>query len=142
MKSALLSTRKVEAIIKGNKWGRHSDGGGLFLVGSPTYKSWSWQLRLYRGTVSGKPRDMGIGSVELYSLKEARERARRYRQMAADGVDPIEARQVDRDTARAEKAGRITFKEAATRFLAVHTPTWKNAKHRQQWQNTLAQYAF
>jgi len=30
---------------------------------------------------------------------------------------------------------------AVARFLEVHQNTWKNAKHRQQWANTLRDYA-
>ena len=32
--------------------------------------------------------------------------------------------------------------DAAKRFLDLHRDTWKNAKHRQQWENTLRDYAF
>ena len=141
MKENLLSARRVAEIIRSKKWGKHHDGGGLFLVGSPTYKTFSWQLRLYR-TATGKPRDLGLGSVRLFSLQEARERARKYRQLAVDGIDPIELRRQEQDAARAAASERITFKDAAEEFLAVHGPTWRNAKHQQQWRNTLATYAY
>jgi integrase len=35
----------------------------------------------------------------------------------------------------------VTFREASERFLAVHSESWKNPKHRQQWANTLETYA-
>ena len=35
----------------------------------------------------------------------------------------------------------MLFKDAVTRFLNVHDTTWKNAKHRRQWENTLRDYA-
>jgi integrase len=142
LKENLLTTRTVQAIVRGKKWGRHHDGGGLYLVGSAHYRAFHWELRLYRGTATGKPRDLGMGSVKLFSLKEARERARKLRQLAADGVDPLEQRRKDQDDIRTAAAERVTFKAAAEEFLRVHTPTWKNAKHRAQWRSTLSAHAF
>jgi hypothetical protein len=31
----------------------------------------------------------------------------------------------------------MAFKEAAQRFIEVRDPTWRSARHRQQWRNTL-----
>ena len=36
----------------------------------------------------------------------------------------------------------MLFKDAARRFLDLHRDTWKNAKHKQQWENTLRDYAY
>jgi integrase len=36
----------------------------------------------------------------------------------------------------------VTFKQAAERMMASHGAAWKNPKHRQQWKNTLATYAY
>ena len=36
----------------------------------------------------------------------------------------------------------MLFKDAAQRFLDLHLNEWKNAKHRQQWQNSLKTYAY
>ena len=85
---------------------------------------------------------MGLGSVDTFSLKEARERARQCRQLLADGIDPIENRLAQRDNRRVEDAARITFKDAATEFIKAHEEGWKNKKHIQQWSNTLVAYAF
>jgi hypothetical protein len=130
MKSNLLSARKVEEIIRNEKWGLHHDGGGLYLAGSKKYKSFSWLLRLYRSTVTGKPRDMGLGRASDLSLKEAREKARKFRLLAVDGIDPIEERRQRRDQQRADALSRATFKEAAKEFIALHSSSWKNEKHR------------
>jgi integrase len=142
MKSNLLTAAKIKAIIAKQEWGWHHDGGGLYLVGSEQYRSFSWSLRIYRSTVTGRPRDLGLGSVKLFSLQEARERARKYRQLAADGVDPIEQRRKGRDEAQAAASERMLFKDAAQRFIALHAPTWKNEKHRKQWTSTLEAYAY
>jgi integrase len=31
----------------------------------------------------------------------------------------------------------MVFKDAAQRFIEIHDPTWRSARHRQQWRNTL-----
>jgi integrase len=85
---------------------------------------------------------MGLGSADAFSLAEARERARKARQMLADGIDPIEARLADRDARRKKEVERITFKDASERFLALHESGWRNPKHRAQWRSTLKTYAY
>jgi integrase len=123
--------------------GRYRCGDCLWLQikplkdGSGVTKSW-----LLRYVIDGKERVMGLGSLRRFSLKEARTRARRMLQQLADGIDPLEAKREQRAKRRDEAAGRITFKDAAKRFLDLHEAGWKNLKHRQQWQNTLRTYAF
>jgi integrase len=118
--------------------GRYLDEHGLYLqVMSPTNRSWI--LRFQR---DGRERWAGLGPVHTINLKEARERARKARQQLLDGIDPIEARLAARDAQRREETERITFKAAAEKFLALHESGWRNAKHRQQWANTLKTYAY
>jgi len=135
MKSDQLTARKVATA---KKPGYYGDGGNLYLQVSK-YGSRNW---VFRFTLNGKTRDMGLGSLRTFSLKEARERARQCRQLVAQDIDPIEARLQKRDDARSEKAARITFKEAAERYIAVHQRTWKNAKHKAQWPSSLQSYAY
>jgi integrase len=138
MKTSQLSTRKIQTA---EEPGYYCDGSGLYLQVSK-YGTKSWVFR-FRGAVKGeiKNREMGLGPLKDWTLKEARERAHKCRQLVADGIDPIEARAKSRDEARAETAERILFEDAVTRFLELHEATWKNAKHRQQWANTLRDYA-
>ena len=117
--------------------GRYCDGLGLWLqVAEGGTKSW-----LFRYTLHGRARQMGLGALHTVSLKEARERAKQARQIILDGEDPIEVKHRRRDEARAQTADRMLFKDAVARFLEVHNDTWRNAKHRQQWANTLKSYA-
>ena len=117
--------------------GMYADGAGLYLQVTGTgAKSW-----MYRYSIRGKAREMGLGSLSAVSLADARTRAAACRALRQDGVDPIEARQADRAQAALDDAKAITFKEAAQRYIAAHRAGWKNPKHALLWENTLAAYA-
>src|SRR5690606_40372333 len=47
-----------------------------------------------------------------------------------------------RQAIKAQQAGDKTFSECATAYIEAKAPEWKNPKHRQQWENTLSQYAY
>ena len=36
----------------------------------------------------------------------------------------------------------MSFKDCAERMMASHQAAWKSPKHKQQWRNTLAAYAY
>lgn len=70
--------------------GRYGDGSGLWLqVRSSECKSW-----LFRFTLRGKSRQMGLGALHTVSLAEAREKALQCRKLLLDDFDPIEVRHV------------------------------------------------
>lgn len=85
---------------------------------------------------------MGLGSIGVIELARARIKADAARAQLDEGIDPIDQRRLDRARRAVSDASVVTFKEAATRFLDAHLDTWKNPKHRQQWENTLRNYAF
>jgi integrase len=125
-------------VTKGKTPGYFGDGGGLWLQVSPALtKSW-----VFRFTLDGKSREMGLGPVHTVSLAEAREKAREQRQLLLDRVDPIEARDSLRRTAVASAARSVTFKAEAEAYIEAHRAGWKNAKHADQWANTLQTYAY
>lgn len=120
-----------------NERGTYRDGGGLCLyVRGPTSKSW-----VYRYTLNGRAREMGLGSLDALTLGEARTRASECRRLCSAGIDPIEARKAERQKARLEEAKAIAFEDAAERYIKAHEAGWRNAKHVMQWRNTLATYA-
>ncbi len=130
-----LSAAKVKAL---SKPGRYGDGGGLWLQVS----KWNTKAWLFRYTLDGRSRQMGLGSIHTLSLAAAREKAQRSRALLLEGIDPIEAKHGERAAARAEAAKRITFRESAERYIAAHRAGWKNEKHGEQWRRTLETYAF
>ncbi len=118
--------------------GMHADGGGLYLqVTGAGAKSW-----IYRYSLRGKPREMGLGSLNSVSLANARTEAKLCRGLRQRGLDPIEARKAERAQAALDDAKAITFKEAAERYIAAHRAGWKKAKHALLWENTLKTYAY
>lgn len=118
----------------------HAVGGvaGLYLQVLPTGAR-SWVLR---STIRGRRRDMGLGGFPDVPLADARRRAREAREAIDRGEDPIDARRAARAALLASSSGALTFKRAALDYISAHELGWKNSKHRQQWRNTLEEYAY
>ena len=64
--------------------GHYGDGGGLWLQISK-FKSKSW---VFRYTLHGTRREMGLGPTHTVSLAEARQKAKECRLTLLDGKDP------------------------------------------------------
>lgn len=100
--------------------GLHRDAGGLYLqVQKAGQRSW-----IYRYTLRGRTRDMGLGGYPAVSLAEAR-RLRDARRAA----EPA-------------RHGGPTFREAAEAHIAAKAAEWSNLKHGTQWAATLKTYAY
>jgi integrase len=84
---------------------------------------------------------MGLGPVDLVSLAEARARAVAARRLLLDGIDPLEEREAAK-AARLAKAGAMTFRQVAERYITAHEASWRNPKHRKQWTSTLQTYVY
>jgi integrase len=125
------------------------DGNRLYLqvtrsTGGGVNRNW-----VYRYGRDGAEHWMGLGSLLDVGLAAARQKARQLgEQMALDGADPLEAREVERaerrakvQAARAEKARALTFAECAAKYHVVHGSKW-HPKHAAQWLATLKEYAF
>lgn len=130
-----MTVKQVEKLVRDAKPGATADGDGLYLKITPGGSA-SWQ---YRYQINGKRRMMGLGAVSGVTLAQAREKASVARAEVRKGVDPLDTRQADENAARARRA---TFAGIAAEYIADHRPAWRNAKHGQQWENTLATYAF
>ena len=98
----------------------------------------SWVLR---AKVGSKRRDFGLGGFPAVTLAQAREKARDMRSKIENGIDPIEERKAAQAALEAAQRRGLTFEEAVDKALANKLDAYKNAKHRQQWENTLATYA-
>ena len=97
----------------------------------------SWILRY---TSAGRERWMGLGPYPVVGLAEARDAAIDAKRKLRQGIDPLEEKRDQVAAARAESAKAVTFDWCAGRYIEAHSPGWKNAKHGDQWRNTLAAY--
>lgn len=127
----------ANAVRKLDRPGFHPDGGGLYLkIGDSGGKSW-----VFRFTLNGRARMMGLGSVNDVTLGEARETARLARKKLAAGIDPLDEKQARRRKQITADATALTFDEAARRFIAAKSPEWRSEKHAAQWQATIDAHA-
>src|SRR5258706_84692 len=72
------------------------DGAGLYLQATAGADGTIRRSWLYRFTINGRERWMGLGSIADVSLAEARQKAGEARKQRAEAVDPIEARATQR----------------------------------------------
>jgi integrase len=120
-----LNARRVAMITK---YGRHSDGGGLYLSISPNGgRRWVFLYRWH-----GKPTEIGLGSARDVTLGRARELAGQARAKLAEKTNPKDAR---------KPTNGATFGECADRVIEAMRPSWRNGKHAGQWEMTLREYA-
>ena len=112
-----LNARAVATITK---YGRHADGGGLYLSISPNGgRRWVFLFRWH-----GKPTEIGLGSARDVTLARAREVATQARAKLAEGINPRDARR---------PSIGATFGECADRLIEAMRPSWRSAKHIWQW---------
>ena len=125
-----LTAAFVKNIKHSDRYGsdKYGDEHGLILRVSPTgSKQWIW-----RGTVRGKRRDLGLGGYPYVTLAEARQAAYEAKKLSRAGGDPAALR------TRAVP----TFKEAVETVIGIHAAGWKDSgKSEKQWRASLRDYA-
>ena len=123
------------ADLKRRQPGMYGDGGGLWLqITGPAWRSW-----IFKFTLNGRRREMGLGPLTDVSLPEARTEALRCRKLVREGVDPIERRKAERAARTAANARVMTFDECLGAYLAAHRASWRNERHRKFWDAPLRQ---
>ncbi len=126
------------AVSRAKKPGMHADGGGLYLqVSANGARSW-----IYRFMIDGTAGWMGLGPLHDVTLADARVAAFEARKLRRAGINPIKARDDVKAKVRLEAARSITFMDAAERYMEAHKAGWRNAKHADQWRNTLSAYVY
>ncbi|MDE0171556.1 MAG: integrase arm-type DNA-binding domain-containing protein [bacterium] len=119
--------KRTAAFVRSvTKPGKYGDQHGLILRVQPSgAKAWIW-----RGTVNGKRRDLGLGRYPYVSLAEARAKAFEYRKEAMEGGDPSLLR-----------SGAIpTFAAATEAVIVLHAGRWKNSTTVDDWRSSLGTY--
>jgi integrase len=135
-----LTVKRVAKLLRNGQPGRHRDGEvrGLYLcVGGK--KNANWQLRY---ELHHRAHWMGLGSAFDFGLKDARERAKKYRQQLADGNDPLQLKRAERAAKAATAATVKLFKQCAEGYLEDNRAKWKSAKHGAQWVSSLEDFVF
>ena len=122
--------RLSAAFVRSAPPGRYCDGNGLYLYVQKTGTR-SWIQRL---VIRGRKRELGLGSVALVPLAEARDKALANRKLARDGGDPLAEKR--------RSAGIPTFAEAAKRVLEQKRAGWRSAEHVKSWPRSLKLHAF
>ena len=118
------------AFVRTAPVGRHADGNGLYLYVQRTGTR-SWIQRL---VIRGRKHELGLGSVHLVSLAEAREQALANRKLARSGGDPLS------DKRRAQAVP--TFAEAAAAVVEQKQAGWRSPRQAKEWLRSLERFAF
>jgi len=138
--SAIEIKRLADRKVSSNAFFAVGGVPGLLLQVTPSGAT-SWLLRKRLG---GKRKSIGLGSYPAVDLKTARASAREQLQLISSGIDPIEKKASDALELRRRAERRVTFEQLARSIHRryVESGKWKNAKHGQQWINTVSTYAF
>lgn len=126
-----LTGKLAKRLVENPGPGRNGDGGGLYLVVDPSgARRWIVRVTLKgQKNRKGAPlrTDFGLGGAGIVTLNQARDRVLEYRRMARSGLNPRYHGQREVPS----------FEEFSRQVHIDRLPTWKNAKHGQQWLNTL-----
>ena len=128
--------------------GLHADGActGLCLnvqlaTDGTINRSWIYRYSSKtKLTKSGNPAriEMGLGALDALPLDKARDIVCHWRGVLNEGQDPLTVRNAQDKKQRQQT---LTFKDCADKYIQSKRAGWKNEKHAQQWENTLATYA-
>lgn len=147
----LLKTIPVRLAAGENVRQTICDGGCLYLTIAQNGSA-SWTIRYM---INGRSREMGLGSVQIFTLAEARLRAHKYRQLIVDGIDPLEQRPAPNKSvaqqaiqvASSQGQGaapksqiRQTFFDVLDDFIKIKLPEHADPTWESTWRNSLDEY--
>ncbi|WP_251370903.1 integrase arm-type DNA-binding domain-containing protein [Polynucleobacter sp. Adler-ghost] len=127
-----LDTQTIKNL---KKPGRYTDAlaMGLHLwVKDSNKKYW-----IYRYTMDGKQRNIGLGPYPDVGLADARIKAIEAKKKVVNGIDP----KPHKETRIEMEKQKATFSEFAKQFIETKSSEWTNTKHRLQWEFTIEEYA-
>jgi len=113
--------------------GKHEDGGGLRLVKRGDSGSW-----VYRFSIYGKRKEMGLGSWPAVTLADARKIRDQWAAEVRQGRDPISFRQAQRDAeALAAQRADPTFADLTEVVFEARKATLRGDGTRGRWRSPL-----
>jgi len=114
---APLTDSRVRTVKPGKSPQKLFDGGGLFLLVTPSGgKLWKFKYRF-----AGKEKKLSFGAYPEISLAEARQRREEARSLLTHGVDPSATRKAQKVAGTQEAE---TFEAIAREWHAKFTPSW------------------
>lgn len=132
----LLTDTKARNIKPDSKPIPHGGVVGLTLHPGSRSGHGKWVFR-FVSPVSGKRRNMGLGTYPEISIAVAGKRVTELRDKLATGIDPLDKVDIPEITSKTP-----TFREAAKALHDTLKSGWRNAKHQNQWINTITEYVF
>lgn len=142
-KQVNLTAAGIESRVKKGIGKFYSDAGqrGLYLKTTVSCTG-SWVFR-WRDRVTGKLRDMGLGTVAEISLAEARELAGELRKEVRGGGDPLAERARKRQERISEAVKAQTFQQVAESYYAARIETTGYSdKHKKRWKSMMALHVY
>ncbi len=127
-----MTVREVES-LKDGSWG---DGGNLWLTVQGKAKRWTFR---YKSPVTGKRREMGLGSYLDVTLAKARDKARTARQLLDEEIDPIEN---EKRRKEAKRATGMTFAAVTEAYIKDREPGWTDRRAAPVWRSSLTRFAY
>ena len=112
-----LTDVKIRTIKAPDKQVKHFDGGGLYLLATPSGGK-LWRLKYY---FEGKGKGLSLDKYPDVSLLDARQRCDEARRNLAHGIDPGAVKKAQKEAQTAETE---TFEVIAREWFAKYTPTW------------------
>lgn len=110
----------------------HDERGLLLRVSAAGGKRW-----VLRYQFANRRHDLGLGAFPAVSLKAARLAVDTLRLELSQGIDPLLQR-----AAPAPESAQVTFRQEAERYISTHRPSWRNARHAQQWAHSLRDHVY
>ncbi len=114
---------------------RLADSGGLYLEVSPNgSRRWFWKYRKEgKEGKKGKEGRLALGSYPDVTLKAARQARDEAKAKKAGGIDPVQARKVEKIKAMIPAAN--TLEATAEEWIALHRPRWSENHHERERRN-------
>jgi integrase len=112
----------------------HDERGLLLRVRVGGGKRW-----VFRYQFANRRHDLGLGGFPAVSLKAARLAVDTLRLELSQGIDPLAPRPVPQLPVAPTW---VTFRQEAERYISTHRPSWRNARHAQQWPHSLRDHVY
>lgn len=113
---------------------------GLYLFASSHEGTGKWIFR-YKSPLTGKRREMGLGTFPAVPIETARKKAWMARECLRRRTDPIEFRK--QNGPNSAQLGRVPTFEGATRlFHSQIASGFRSQKHSDQWLKSMEDYVF